>query len=708
MLTLTILAAGLCSGFADTVTLKSLLRETAQLDALARYPDPAYRSLQASSYNRASVARDKPGWFADSDGVGFIRQETINGRSEWVMMEHDGPGCITHFWTPFFYYGFGNRVGPNIRIYLDGSDTPVIDEGFIELLTRNDWSTADYGACPPKKNSFQVPSPFADFTARAGDLYLPIPFAKRCKVTMTSKPFYNIINYRAYPPGTLVKTFNMQDDRAVREDLSTTGAALLSPAAPDGGEKLGVGGVLSPGETRTLTLPEGNGVVRYLEVQLDPATVKADPSVLRSVVLTAEFDGGQTVWCPVGDFFCSANAINPMQTWTRTVTSDGKMVCRWVMPYQRTASVSLNNLGKREVRAKLTARTCAWSWDERSMHFHANWRSDDIIPGTPFLDWNFIDISGKGVLVGDVWTVLSPDRGWWGEGDEKIYVDGAYDHGFPTHFGTGTEDYYGWAGGRVPKRVDVFDHPFLANVSVGSTEEDNPRGFNVCTRIRSLDAIPFSSRLRFDMEASPGTQIRNPWNLLGYSAVVYWYGKPGATHNRPPLPDDAVKPIMSLARLDKQAEEIRRGNVRRVEGAIEFEGLKPSAKSQGLSCGPQRPAAAFKPDKTWSSGNHFFVAGRQAGDFVEFTFTEQFHPVNLLLHLTKSFDFGVVRLSVNGKPVGEDIDLYAPQPVTEDVQLGRAVPVDNRIVLRMELVGKSPKSRGAKTYMGLDCIVVKP
>ena len=85
-------------------------------------------------------------------------------------------------------------------------------------------------------------------------------------------------------------------------------------------------------------------------------------------------------------------------------------------------------------------------------------------------------------------------------------MDGAYDAGFPTHFGTGTEDYYGWAGGKVPRREDVFSHPFLANVSVGSTGEDNPRGFNICTRIRALDAIPFEHRLRFDMEAllAPG------------------------------------------------------------------------------------------------------------------------------------------------------------------------------------------------------------
>ena len=36
---------------------------------------------------------------------------------------------------------------------------------------------------------------------------------------------------------------------------------------------------------------------------------------------------------------------------------------------------------------------------------------------------NFIYTKGKGVIVGDALTVLSPSKGWWEEGDEKIYID---------------------------------------------------------------------------------------------------------------------------------------------------------------------------------------------------------------------------------------------------------------------------------------------
>jgi hypothetical protein len=64
---------------------------------------------------------------------------------------------------------------------------------------------------------------------------------------------------------------------------------------------------------------------------------------------------------------------------------------------------------------------------------------------------------------GDNICVLNPLPWWWGEGDEKVYVDDDFDRNFPSHFDTGTEDYYGWAGGLHPTRADEFSTPFLAN-----------------------------------------------------------------------------------------------------------------------------------------------------------------------------------------------------------------------------------------------------
>ncbi len=517
-----------------SVTFASLVREMGDRTAIARWPSPEYRCLQASSYNRESTRRDQPGWFADSDGVGYVRKEGEGEQAEYVLMEHSGPGCITKMWTPFFYYDFNERRGPNIQIYLDGSPKPVLDESLIELVI----------------GKGSIGAPWAAYSARAGNLYLPIPFAKSARVTMKSKPFYFSINYRAYPEGTRVETFEPSLLKRNAAELT----AVARQLAPHRSAGTGLTSVtVAPQGTAMLTLPAGANAVD--EFAIDAREAVKDASLLRSVVLSSKFDGTETISCPLGDFFCSADSIHPFDTVNRSVTSEGLMTSRWIMPYRSAGTLRLTNLGNRPVRLAWRAHTRKWNWDARSMHFFARWRPDDIVPGSPFTDWNFIDIHGKGVYVGDAWTVLNiRPNSWWGEGDEKVYVDDAWDKGFPTHFGTGTEDYYGWAGGVYPELTDQFSAPFLSNVKVGGLD-GHTQGYNICTRVRGLDAIPFHNRLRFDMESSFGTDMRERWDLLGYTAVTFFYAMPGATHNRPTV--SQPKPILSMNQLQSQSARIR-------------------------------------------------------------------------------------------------------------------------------------------------------
>lgn len=674
------------------ITMQLLLDELCDPAAHARVPKPPYESLQASSYNRLSTHRDQPaqdtrGWFADSDGLDFIRTESVKGQTEWVMMEHEGPGVITKIWTPAFYYSFNDAVGPNIRIYLDGAETPVIDEPLIPLvLGKGSVTTA----------------PFAAPTARAGNLYLPILFAKRCKVTMNRKPFYNIINYRAYPADTRVESFKPGALQASAAELARAAAKLYAAEEPASEKPIADSFRLAAGESKLIDLPQGPAAVSWLRIKAVP-TVVGDTSHLRSTVLSMRCGQTETIWAPLGDFFSCADSIHPYHTWQRSVAEDGTMTCRWPMPYPDKAQVAVTNLGKQPVSIEFALGVDAWEWDDRSLLFFARWRPDDFVCGSEFQDWNFVDIRGSGVFVGDSWTVLNPTHGWWGEGDEKIYVDGAWEKGFPTHFGTGTEDYYGWAGGRNPTRADEFDEPFLANVRVGGQASQTTRGYNICVRTRGLDAIPFAERLRFDMEASAGTGQRRSSDWLGYSVVTFWYARPGAEHNRPASPEAAARPIMSLDDLAVRATGSSVPPA--ISEGVEFELLKPTATSPGLSSGPQRPAESFDP-RQWSGSAHYFVAATKPGDFVEFSLTEQFHPADLVLRATTSYDFGIVRVSVNGKPVVERLDLSSDRPAVKKVVLGRHEPTSNAFVIRCELVEPNSRGRGAKTYFGLDSIVV--
>lgn len=671
----------------ETINIFSLLEEMADRSALSRFPASNYQSLQASSYNRRSTIRDQEdqgaaGWFADADGLGFIRIEGSEDRQEWVVMEHSGPGAITHIWAPYFHYGgLDSLVGPNIKVYLDGEEEPVINENFFKLILGK-------GSIPP---------PLAGKTARAGNTYFPIPFAKSCKITFDRKSFYNIINYRAYPPGTPVTSFTTEALEQVYPLINRTAQKLTSIYPEETANWSENVGMINPGEELELTINRPSAI-DHLEIKLSSDQLLANPSILRSLILKMSFDDQWTVWVPLGDFFGSPDKINPFSTWTRIVRANGELICRWVMPFKNNVKVSLENLGSAPVNVeKLKIHTASYDWGESSLYFHANWRSDDILQGSKFSDWNFIDIQGKGVFVGDTWAVLNPALGWWGEGDEKIYVDAAYDRKFPTHFGTGTEDYYGWAGGEHPTKDDYFNHPFLANIEVGSATKKRRgvRGFNICTRIRSLDAIPFKERFVFDFEASPGVQIRNEWDFLGYSVVTFWYGSAETTSNRPPLPDAAKRPIMNLGQLDGMSLSITEKRYR-VQGAIEAEYLNPLPNKD------INVVTKSKKGLKVSNQEYVHISGG-SGDYLTFSLTEQFEEATLSVQLLKGPEFGKVQFFVNNKKAGKVMDLHdRKEGVSGPIILGSFGQLNSAFNIRVELLG----DKNSITKAGFDYILI--
>jgi hypothetical protein len=236
------------------------------------------------------------------------------------------------------------------------------------------------------------------------------------------------------------------------------------------------------------------------------------------------------VWAPAGDFFGSGLGHNPYEDWWRTVAGDGTMTARWVMPYQRSGAVTLQNLGERPVTATLVAGVGAWGWDDRSLYFHATFRRETNIPSRPARDWNYVSVRGRGVYVGDALAIHNNVAPWWGEGDEKIYVDGER---FPSHFGTGTEDYYGYAW----CSTQLFSGPFHAQPRNDQRAQTvrmcrHHRGHAAVTRTRALDAIPFADSLRFDMEVLHQSDSAR----VDYAATSYWYARPGAQSNRGTTP----------------------------------------------------------------------------------------------------------------------------------------------------------------------------
>lgn len=661
----------LCSIHAqEQVSMQSLLREMVDRKQLVEYPESIpYKAMQASSYNRASVSPDQPGWFADSDGVFCIRTEkNREGETEWVLMEDKGPGVITKIWAVCFYYGLDDTTGANLKIYLDGEEEPTINCNFFEFV---------------KGESFVKP-PFAMETRRAGNSYLPIPYAKSCKVTMDKKVFYNIISYRSYPQGTSVRTFSMDEYNQSQILIDSVGHVLERGvygdlASTKNTEAYSFHKTLRPQEKETLLIRKKQKAIEQLVFQLDAEDFD---QALRSTVLKISFDGEQTVWTPLGDFFNIGVGLKTYQMWERAVQEDGTMICRWIMPYQHIAELEIENMGKQDIQMSVTAKVMPYTWNDRSMYFHSSWRMDDPTPGFPLFDYNLVNVKGKGIYVGDQFTVLNPEEGWWGEGDEKVYVD---DDTFPSLFGTGTEDYYGWAGGVVPNPEDEFYTPFLSNVRVAAP---NSMGYNTCTRTRVLDAIPFNRQLDFNIESSGSN--RTSWFHLQYAVNTYWYAKPGASCNRKPLPEMASRKIMTLQELQVYNEKCKADRYI-YPGAIEAENLETYQSGDAV-----RPVEKMDVWGELSNGEAKCYQFTQEGKPVNVRLTELFNDVPLKVCLITGNACGEFDILVNGTLV-RTVNLLSEHSAVTAIDLGVHKPVNN--VLDIQFVCKKTGQLGIDYFL---------
>ena len=536
-------AAG-CAHELGKVTLKSLLEEMTDPDANTYLPSPRYTTRLWSSYDRNTTTPDKPGWFANGDASHFVRTETADGRSEEVLLDTKGPGAITRFWvTVARTDGKGT-----LRIYIDGQ--LAVEDEVLKLVSGGALCAA------PLSDSVSHESPYLN---RGHNLYLPIPYAKSCKVTYESptlyvkqprpggKPpakeaFYYNVETRTYAEGTDVESFSLDVLRREKATVDATNWKLerrLNGADKVPTETLTFDGAIPPGESvsRTVTRADG-GAIRRLAMAV--ASGKK-PQALRSVVLDISFDGERTVWVPVGEFFGCGYTYEAFSGWFTSCTGAGRMESRWTMPFEKTCTVTVHNFGNVPVPLSMTALEVGrYAWDPmRSLHFGACWHEYADAPsrknGMQY-DFDYAELEGEGLFVGTTFAVWQPATKWWGEGDEKVFVDGETT---PSYVGTGSEDYYGYAWGRP----QPFDHPFIAQpLGIGQgrpLNADFPRRNAVNVRNRALDAIPFTKSIKFHMEM---------WHWLediklDFAPLACWYMRPGGKINHGPDPEAVRRPV---------------------------------------------------------------------------------------------------------------------------------------------------------------------
>ena len=185
------LSLSACQQEEKALSYADLVNRMTALKSLAKLPEAGEKSEMWSSYDRASKIDSVTGkfidWDANIDGFKpqYIRKEGDNE----VLAEMDGPGAIVRIWSA------SPREG-KVKIYIDGSEEPVINESFIDYFK-------------PSIPAFQYDELVYETNAKGFNNYVPIPYQKSCKIV--AEPGwgqYYHFNYITFPKGTQLEAFN--------------------------------------------------------------------------------------------------------------------------------------------------------------------------------------------------------------------------------------------------------------------------------------------------------------------------------------------------------------------------------------------------------------------------------------------------------------------------------------------------------------------
>lgn len=122
----------------------------------------------------------------------------------------------------------------------------------------------------------------------------------------------------------------------------------------------------------------------------------------------------------------------------------------------------------------------------------------------------FLEATGRGHFVGVTQSVLQNQDGWFGEGDDMIFIDGDT---APTINGTGTEDYYNgaWDFGGLPYGFAYSGAPYVV-------DPERIGGRYGLYRWHTESPIAFEKSIRVTIEhGHANTRSDN------FYSTAYWY-----------------------------------------------------------------------------------------------------------------------------------------------------------------------------------------
>ena len=431
---------------------------------------------------------------------------------------------------------------------------------------------------------------------------------------------------------------------------------------------------IAPGGTLTLGEFDGPGVITHFW-----CTIAHDaPFYSRLMTLRIYWDGEEhpSVECPIGDFFGIGHGVD--QSFTSLpirVTSNGRARnCYWPMPFRKSARVTVTN--DSEQRCHAFYYYLDWqkhdSLPDDTAYFHAMYRQEyPCVMGQNYL---LADLVGRGHYVGTIQSVYHVSPGWYGEGDDFFFIDGAAE---PQLRGTGTEDYFcnGW--GFEQQAGPFYGTPLWEGFDTGD------RG--TAYRFHIPDPVTFTKSLRVEIEHK-GSETFPDGKFDGFierddlmSSVALWY------QTEPHKVWSALPP--GVERLPFREQSL----------VVGWKSVK-EAKHSAAPLEVQEVGGLTDNKQLWFKPT-------DANAWVEVPFsTEKEATAQLWVKLLHSWDYGTYRVRLDGKELAT-LDLLNADAVPEAHKLGFVTLAAGPHTLRFECVGKAEKSKGY--FFGFDALTAR-
>lgn len=506
--------------FSESTSYVHLIGTLTNLEQLAILPVVGEKSGEWTSRDRAASydtnTAQYVNWGANDDFAGNLGTQPDGGI---VLAQMNGPGCLWRIWSA--------QVGPgHVKIFLDGDSTPVVDLPFREYFNGS---------------KFPFSFPALTYVASGGfNSYLPIPYKVSCKVVAYGdwgKYFH--FGYSTFAPGVTAPTFTTNLTTAERAALANANDFLLNRLGTDpAGVRTGQitvtnSFVIALGQSITNLTLSGAAAITSFQVRLkDVASGNASWQALRELTVSMFWDGeaSPSVWAPLGDFFGGSCGYIPYQSLSMGMRSNGWMYSYWYMPFASGAKIVLGNDGGIARTVEVITTYAPLTKPIKTLaRFHAKWnRGTYLTANGRAPDYRFLQTTGPGRFVGLALNVyqktdLSPGP-WWGEGDEKFFVD---DETMPSWFGTGSEDYFGFAWGTP----GYFSRPYHSQLlsPPGNLFAPGNRALN---RVHITDSVPFQTSFDGCLEK---------WNFpdesnTRYGLMPFWYLASGGPDAYGPQP----------------------------------------------------------------------------------------------------------------------------------------------------------------------------